>query len=159
MKKKTANTLWSVLAIVAIAALIWSVVMLVSSRDERSDTSYAGEPISGYSVTDYSTVTETNSEGIKVDDDGFIPVSDDGGPIFLDPVSDDASAEEVEEAVCDAAHDLVTHRSRENRAGMFEYIKEHEQRIEFESLRDAVANLSGYDFNNPTIEPVLVQCK
>ena len=159
MKKQTAQALWSLLTIIAIAALIWSIVTLINSRDTRSESNYAGEPISEHTVTDYSTVTETNSEGIKVDQDGFIPVSNDGGPIFLDPVPEDASAEEVEEAVCSAAYALVTHRSRENRAGMFDYIKDHEQRIEFQALRDAVSQMTGYDFNNPSIEPVLVQCE
>ena len=160
MEKRSTRVALALVTLAVLAYVIYALVTWFNAQSSQSDASaYSGDPIDSYEVHDYATVTQTNEEGIKVDEDDFIPVSRDGGPIFMDPIPESASDEEVEQIICDAARDLITHHSRENRAAMFEYMKDHSERITFTPLREAVDELTGYDFNNPTIDAVVVQCQ
>lgn len=138
--------------------VVAGVSMLVRSSTGDSSGS-APAPVTETTASDYSTITPSAADGVKQDDDGFVPLDNDGGAAEFPELADSSDTAVVEDAVCVAAEVLASHRSRENRSAAFFFIRANADRVEYEPLTDAISALEGFGFDDPGIEEVSGQCR
>ena len=145
-------------AVVVVIAAATTVFFATRDSDESSsEQSYSGDIFS--SGSDFSIITERNQEGFKVDKDGFIPISNDGGPLSLPVISENSTDDEITDAICTAANDLVNHRSKENRSEALDFMKSNAPRITFEPLKEAVDATASYELDDESVFAVLRVCE
>lgn len=167
-KKRRERKVWSpftaILFVLVIALAGWFTVSLIQKhnyeQEQRASGNYSGEPITEDSSVDFGEIDKTNEEGIKVDEDGFIPVSLDGGPIFVDEIKTEGlTDEEYIDTMCTQADRLKTKRSRENRYALYQFITTHAEKISDPDIKESAQSLTGYDFNNQSIENLIQICR
>lgn len=154
-----------VLLAVLLAGLIGFVLWRsLSGGEHGAEYGYGGSPATATAPQDWNQISERNREGFKVDSHGFIPVSDDGGPVEPEVIPTNASDEQVRAAICKAAPQLRAARSQENRSALWQYTRELAQRLsEADSgqreLRQRTLVISSYNLENPRIEELVVYCR